>query len=296
MNPEASPVAELPRILALATRLEGKGQYNVAKLLRAVADALARRAAYRLGFDRDLEGILRDLESVTAALPGREVDPAIVTALERGRRALHEGRTPFADELADPYVCRRCGEMALEQPTAVCPACGAWGSTFQRFWPVYWFSEFEPFEALTRLGETPTVVARLLEGLPEPALTARPDDGGWSMHQVVTHLRDAQGVLATRVRLFLEHERPTLSSQAVYEWATREGEPATTAEIFEQYRGSRADTVETLEELPLRDWWRTGLHEEFGTVTLRQQVSYFAAHELTHLRHLNALRKAALAR
>jgi len=42
--------------------------------------------------------------------------------------------------------------------------------------------------------------------------------------------------------------------------------------------------------MPLADWWRTGEHEEFGTVTLRQQVSYFAAHELTHLPQIEALR------
>lgn len=28
---------------------------------------------------------------------------------------------------------------------------------------------------------------------------------------------------------------------------------------------------------------RTGRHEEFGVVSIKQQASYFAAHELTHL-------------
>jgi hypothetical protein len=41
--------------------------------------------------------------------------------------------------------------------------------------------------------------------------------------------------------------------------------------------------------LPLVDWWRTGRHEEFGVVTIRQQVSYFAAHESTHLAQIRAL-------
>lgn len=46
-----------------------------------------------------------------------------------------------------------------------------------------------------------------------------------------------------------------------------------------------------LEQLPLADWWHTGRHQEFGVVTLRQQVSYFAAHELTHLSQIDALRR-----
>lgn len=49
-----------------------------------------------------------------------------------------------------------------------------------------------------------------------------------------------------------------------------------------------------LESIPLRDWWRIGQHEEFGTVTLRQQVSYFASHEITHLPQIELLRRQLL--
>lgn len=52
---------------------------------------------------------------------------------------------------------------------------------------------------------------------------------------------------------------------------------------------SRTETLLEQESLPLSDWWRAGKHEEFGTVTLRQQVSYFAAHESTHLSQIKAL-------
>ncbi|MCK6623765.1 MAG: hypothetical protein DPW09_36045 [Anaerolineae bacterium] len=38
------------------------------------------------------------------------------------------------------------------------------------------------------------------------------------------------------------------------------------------------------------DWRRTGQHEEFGPVPLRQQVSYFASHEITHLPQMGVLR------
>jgi hypothetical protein len=35
-------------------------------------------------------------------------------------------------------------------------------------------------------------------------------------------------------------------------------------------------------------WWRTARHREFGSLTLTEQVSYFAAHEPTHLRQVRA--------
>ena len=42
-------------------------------------------------------------------------------------------------------------------------------------------------------------------------------------------------------------------------------------------------TATLVQLLSLADWWRTGRHEEFGVVSIKQQVSYFASHELTHL-------------
>ena len=60
--------------------------------------------------------------------------------------------------------------------------------------------------------------------------------------------------------------------------------------VFDTHLGSRKEIIAALEGIPLKDWWRNGEHKEFGTVTLKQQVSYFAAHELGHLRQINAVR------
>ena len=98
-------------------------------------------------------------------------------------------------------------------------------------------------------------------------------------------------MLNFRLELFLKEEQPILESKAVFEWATNEEErPPSTLEIFETYRASREETIAKLESLPLADWWRTGRHEEFGVVSIKQQVSYFASHELTHLPQIERLR------
>lgn len=59
------------------------------------------------------------------------------------------------------------------------------------------------------------------------------------------------------------------------------------------YQSAREDTVARLARIDSAGWQRTGRHEEFGRVTLIEQASYFAAHELTHLRQLEQLRRAA---
>lgn len=204
---------------------------------------------------------------------------------------MSEGRLPLIDETPHPYVCRTCGHIVLNPPAEKCPICGAWPPTFKQFLPVYWLDALEPFAALERLHQTPLDVAALLEGLSEKALSQPPEDGGWAIRNIVSHLRDAQGVLSFRLSLLLEQENPSLESKAVFEWATKEEEhPPTSQEIFDTYRASRQETLVRLESIPLSDWWRTGQHEEFGTVTLRQQVSYFGSHEITHLPQIESLR------
>ncbi|MCQ3954911.1 MAG: hypothetical protein DPW15_16875 [Chloroflexi bacterium] len=115
-------------------------------------------------------------------------------------------------------------------------------------------------------------------------MTRVPADGGWAIRNAVMHLRDAQNVIAARIDLFLAEENPVLEMKSVWTWARDENErPPSTREIFDAYQTSRREMIAKLESIPFADWWRTGRHEEFGVVSIKQQVSYFAAHELTHL-------------
>jgi hypothetical protein len=280
----------LTHLLALASKLEGEGQYNVAKLARGAAETMARKAAFNVPMPSARSELVGEVEKAIRALSALDADPELVDALERGAAALAQGRLTMIDEAPHPHVCRTCGHLMLGEPAAKCPVCGAWPATFKRFLPVYWLDALEPFDAIEKLRQTPLEVAVLLEGLPEEVLSQSPPDGGWAIRNTVSHLRDAQGVLSFRLGLLLEEDNPTLESKAVFEWATSEEErPPTTREIFDTYNASREDTLNRLETIPLTDWWRTGQHEEFGTVSLRQQVSYFASHELTHLPQIEAL-------
>ena len=282
----------LLHLLALAARLEGEGQYNLAKLARAAADSISRRAAYQLIIPTDQDQLVADIEQTVETLSSLDVDENLLVALKRGVAAMSAVRLPLIDETPHAYVCRTCGYLVLDEPAQKCPTCGAWPSTYQRFPPVYWLDALEPLAALEKLRQTPVEVAKLLEGLSEDEMEQRPMDGGWAIRNIVSHLRDAQGVLSFRLDLFLKEEHPILESQAVFAWATIEEEyPPTALEIFETYKASRAETLIKLKSIPLADWWHTGLHEEFGSVTLRQQVSYFASHEITHLPQIELLRR-----
>jgi len=277
-------------ILALAARLEGEGQYNIAKLLRAGAASAVNRAAFRLMLPAEKAQLSGEIMRAIGALSILEADKSLLAALQLGAAAMAEERLPLIDVTPNPYVCRSCGHIVLVKPSASCPGCNAHPATFQTFLPVYWLEVFDPFQALEHLESTPYIVSGYLESLHEDAVTRQPPSGGWSIYQILLHLRDAQYLLNFRIGLIQEQEKPTLESQAVFEWADREArDPSNPAVVFESYRQSRQQTLARLEGLPLKDWWRIGLHQEFGTVSILQQASYFAAHELTHLPQLVGL-------
>jgi len=281
----------LSHLLALAVKLEGEGQYNIAKLARAVAESLTRRAAFKIFLPSAKDKLVNEIDRAVFALSKLDVDEELLAALKRGAATMAEGRLPLINETPHAFVCRMCGHIVLNAPAEKCPTCSAWPTTFKQFLPVYWLNALEPFAALESLRQTPLDIAALLEGLSEKALSHPPEDGGWAIRNIVSHLRDAQGVLHFRLNLLLEHDNPSLESKAVFEWATKEEEhPPTTQEIFDTYRASRDESIAKLVGIPLNDWWRTGQHEEFGTVTLRQQVSYFGSHEITHFPQIEALR------
>ncbi|MEJ2487051.1 MAG: DinB family protein [Anaerolineales bacterium] len=285
----------LVNLFALASRLEGDGQYNLAKLARATADSLSRQAAYELEIPTRKDELAAAIKKAAGELSSFEVNPDVIAALTQGADVMAYGRLPLIDVTPNAYVCRTCGHVVLQEPVENCPTCGAWPSTFQQFLPVYWLNALEPVSAMERLRQTPIEVEKLLDGLTDAEMNLPPEDGGWAIRNTLSHLRDAQGLLSFRLDLFLTQEHPVLESKAVFSWATSEDDrPPSVREIFETYNASRQKTLQKLEALPLADWWKTGEHEEFGTMTLRQQVSYFASHELTHLPQIDKLRRQFL--
>lgn len=280
----------IPQLFALSAKLEGEGQYNNAKLLRSAVESFSRIAALEIALPSDNVELASEVNRAIKAISGLGISPDLTDAMKRGSNATADGRLPLINETPNPYVCRHCGYVTLEKPTVNCPQCRAQPGTFKQFMPVFWLDNYDPFQSLKRLRQTPKDLADLLEGLSESDMNLVPENGGWNIRNAVSHLRDAQGVMEFRIQLMIEQDNPRLESKAVFEWAADENDrPPETEEIFNTYNDSRHRTLLTLENLSLKDWWRTGEHEEFGTLTIMQQVSYFATHEITHFPQIEAL-------
>ena len=282
----------IPQLFALASKLEGEGQYNNAKLVRSAADSISRRAAVDISMPSDYAALAVEMDKVIDILAGLNVGSDLIVTMQRGSQAMAERRLPLIHETPNPYVCRYCGSLTFEPPAGNCPQCLVEPGTFQEFMPVYWLNNFDPFQALESMRQTPLKLAAILNNLSAEDMNRLPADGGWNIRNAVSHIRDAQGVFEFRLGVMVEEDNPQLESKAVFEWAAEEQDrPPETLEIFNAYNQSRQQTLSILEDLSLKDWRRKGQHEEFGSVTITQQASYFATHELTHFPQIEALKQ-----
>jgi hypothetical protein len=280
------------KLANLAIRIEGKGQYNIAKYVRATMDSLIRKSAFEQAYPSDTSAILSDLKDVIAELEAIGCASLIVSAIKTGYKKIEDNEISKITEFADVVVCRRCGnplEVKGNDSFHYCEICGSDIDSFVIHRPIYWMREFDPPEALLHLRKTPLKYEELVAKIPVDEHTVKLHPEGWSVLEVLKHIKDAESVLQMRVKLILTEENPYLDFKKVWDWADKPGAKTETAEtLINDYKQSRALTIQMLQETSLQNWWRPALHEEFGSVKLIEQVSYFTAHEISHIRQIVA--------
>lgn len=267
------------RMLALAAELEKEGQYNAAKLLRAASASLSNRASTALAVPSDPVAQADELEQLSSELSGTSA-AALAGPLQAAAGALRAGGVPLIHETPDPHVCRICGETLTHPFGDRCRHCGRWPNTVEQHRPIYWIRASTPVESLALLSATPETVVRILE---EGVANYPGPDGGWTAHQTLEHLHNAQSVFRGRIDQLLAGGDPELTSVMVW---TMESGDVTTGELLDAYLQLRTEIVDVLSAADPMTWWSRGSHEEFGVVTLAEQASYFANHEPTHLAQL----------
>jgi rubrerythrin len=287
----------VPRLVALAERTASEGHMNLNKLLEAAAYAQTRRAAWRYRPQVTKEAMAAELEASVQFLSREGVNPQLVAALEEGHQRLVDtpGEVLLFTDAPDAYVCRVCGHLALGSPPERCPECGSWPGRTRRFTAVFNMDNREPLnpvEVINLFAHNAIDLVGLVEGLNEEQLSQKPAADQWSIREHVAHFYDAQEMLDTRLTLMLEQDDPELAAMAIYEDAgSEEGRPETTNGLLSEFLNLRAKSIDLLERLPLKDLWRTGVHTEFGRITVLRQVAYLAYHEQTHLPEIEALRE-----
>lgn len=140
-------------------------------------------------------------------------------------------------------------------------------------------------EALEQLERMPDVLERMLTGLSDTWLSCNEGEGTWNAPQVVEHLIEAEETnWLPRARHMLEYGAsrpfPPFDRFKHLERGDRAVEQS-----LAHFKQLRAQSVKQLREMRLQgmDVETEGHHPDFGTVKLRELLSTWVVHDLTHL-------------
>lgn len=141
-------------------------------------------------------------------------------------------------------------------------------------------------EALAVLRRTPTVLRALLADLPDAWTLATEGPGTWSPFDVVGHLIHGERTdWVPRTEHLLRHGEAVPFAPFDREAMFADSAGKSLAELLDAFDSLREKSLERLLALSLRepDLDRRGTHPALGSVTLRELLATWTAHDLGHV-------------
>jgi hypothetical protein len=147
----------------------------------------------------------------------------------------------------------------------------------------------EKDELLEAYRATPVTLAVLVRDLPDDLLRRRGSrDEEWSIMEVICHLRDAEERSLGRVKRMREEDRPLLEGYDPAELArTSRYQEESLEAALAAFVDARRSHTELLGSGGDPVWSRTGIHEEFGEISVQQLTAHMTAHDAIHLAQIS---------
>lgn len=149
---------------------------------------------------------------------------------------------------------------------------------------------------LTRMLETTEQLlafhSRLLlaiHGIREDDLRRPEADGAWSILEVIVHLSHVELLTALRLRMMAVEEEPQLPALPQNAWVARLGGESL-ADALEHFWSVRRQNVRLLRSLAPADIERTGVHPNFGRLTIAQLATRVRDHAEKHLGQIERIK------
>lgn len=134
------------------------------------------------------------------------------------------------------------------------------------------------------LRRSPVILGAIIRDLdPERARTATDGPDGWSVVEIVCHLRDYEAIFKGRVERMLAEDNPALPGsdhEAMARDQRYQDQDLGTAHAA--WLETRRAFLALLEPLLAEQWQRPGVHPEAGPYTVLDQVTRTALHDIDH--------------
>ncbi len=144
-------------------------------------------------------------------------------------------------------------------------------------------------EAIQVLETTPKVLTALLNSLPESWVEADEGPETWSAYDILGHLIHGDKTdWIPRARIILDEGKSRTFPQFDRFAQFSDSKGKSLKVLLDEFVQLRKNNIETLKRMELtdRDFAKTGLHPDFGVVTLKQLLSTWVTHDMSHLRQI----------
>jgi hypothetical protein len=141
-----------------------------------------------------------------------------------------------------------------------------------------------PRDLIDALGSAPDIYRGLLaDCTQEQVVAARGGDEGWSIVEVMCHMRDAEERAWERLRAMRDEDNPHLPGYDQEAWARERNYAGDSLQnALEGFIRFREGHVADLKALPTEAWDRPGMHEERGAIDILNHTLHMAAHDAQH--------------
>lgn len=151
-------------------------------------------------------------------------------------------------------------------------------------------------EIVALLAENFARIAHATADLDAARLRTAPAGGGWSVTEILAHLRAGADVWGGCIETILAEDRPTIRAVGRRSYIHQTDYPDLEFEpSFRAFAAQRADLRATLEPLPPEAWARTAVVAGAGAVlerTLNWYALGLAAHERSHVKQIVRMAKS----
>ena len=147
---------------------------------------------------------------------------------------------------------------------------------------------------LSFMQQTHDTLRHTLLGVSQTRATTLRDahdgDKGWTVLEVLCHLRDYDTIFRKRAQLMTEQEYPTLPApdhMKMVEAGNYNGQEL--AQVIEEFSHSRKKTIAFFAELSDEYWQRAGIHPERGHFTMLDAALQIGLHDTIHLEQMTRI-------
>ena len=149
---------------------------------------------------------------------------------------------------------------------------------------------FELNKSIEVLEKTPQVLESLLNGLSKEWIVNNEGENTWSPYDIVGHLIFGEKTdWIVRIKTILSESENKLFEPFDRFAQLKEDQNKPIQELIKEFKIIRKSNLNELISLNItsEDYNLTGIHPEFGQVTLKQLISTWAVHDLGHIAQIS---------